>query len=141
MTIPQFNSDGNLPLGIHSATWQEALNRFGSSTVKRQQLFIGIESVARELKKARGKTLYLVGSMVTDKPEPNDFDCCYSRDGIDINILKQNAPVLWHDSKNQKAKYGGETFPGVRPYMQFFQMDRDGNPRGIVAIDLDSLPP
>jgi hypothetical protein len=58
MPIPSFdsdrNSDGdrNLPAGIHLATWQEALNRFGSSTLKRRQLFIGIESVTRELKKA-----------------------------------------------------------------------------------------
>lgn len=152
MPIPSFNSDRNsdgdqnLPAGIHLATWQEALNRFGSSTLKRRQLFIGIESVARELKKAGCKTLYLAGSVVTDKPEPNDFDCYYSLDGVDPSTLKQNAPVLceFRDTKDreaQKAKYGGETFPGVKAFMKFFQTDREGNPKGIVAIDLDSLPP
>ena len=54
-------------------------------------------------------------------------------------------PVLL-DFKNkraaQKAKYGGELFPasisadGYRTYLEFFQIDRNGKEKGIVAIDL-----
>jgi hypothetical protein len=43
----------------------------------------------------------------------------------------------------QKAKYLGEFFPawspaeaGGRTFLDFFQTDRDGNPKGIVAFDL-----
>lgn len=44
----------------------------------------------------------------------------------------------------QKGEYGGEFFPvGWRAdnagtqFLEFFQIDRDGNPKGIIAIDLE----
>lgn len=43
----------------------------------------------------------------------------------------------------QKTKYGGELFPASsiadfsgKIFLEFFREDRDGNPKGIVAIDL-----
>jgi hypothetical protein len=43
----------------------------------------------------------------------------------------------------QKAEFGGELFPASwaadwqgRPYLEFFQLDRKGRPKGIIAVDL-----
>jgi hypothetical protein len=53
--------------------------------------------------------------------------------------------LLKFDAKRsaQKAAYGGEFFPAGWPadsagtlFLEFFQMDRDGNPKGIIAINL-----
>jgi hypothetical protein len=60
--------------------------------------------------------------------------------------LQAIAPALLKfDAKRaaQKAVYGGEFFPAGWPadstgtlFLEFFQMDRDGNPKGITAINL-----
>jgi hypothetical protein len=60
--------------------------------------------------------------------------------------LKSLEPLLL-DFKNkraaQKAKYGGELFPAShtadrqgKTFLEFFQQDRDGNPKGIIQINL-----
>ena len=44
-----------------------------------------------------------------------------------------------------KAKFGGELFPahmdagGGTRYLEFFQHDRNGKPKGIVRLDLGEL--
>jgi hypothetical protein len=65
---------------------------------------------------------------------------------VDPNRLD---PVLLDFSNGRaamKAKYGGEFFPasamavaGVL-YRDFFQRDRNGVPKGVLQIDLGSLP-
>jgi hypothetical protein len=47
----------------------------------------------------------------------------------------------------KKAKYGGELFPASaiasfdgKTFLEFFQQDRDGNPKGIVVINLSEIP-
>jgi hypothetical protein len=45
----------------------------------------------------------------------------------------------------QKAKYGGELLVGVEtatgmPFQLFFQLDMNGDPKGIVRLDLRTLP-
>jgi hypothetical protein len=49
--------------------------------------------------------------------------------------------------RTQKAKYGGELFfahapadPAGTRFVDFFQRDRSGQPRGIVALDPGALP-
>jgi hypothetical protein len=36
MTLPSFNSKGELPEGVHQATMEEVLSRFGTGTPQRQ---------------------------------------------------------------------------------------------------------
>ncbi|NER51704.1 MAG: hypothetical protein F6J92_34700 [Symploca sp. SIO1A3] len=140
--IPKFNSDGNLPSGVHWATWQEFTARFGT-TPHRQRLLRGLKSALDSLSKADCQTVYIDGSFVTEKENPNDFDGCWDMTGVDPKLLD---PILLNfDNKRaaQKVKYQGELFPasfsadGVgNTYLDFFQTDRNGNPKGIVAIDL-----
>ena len=71
--------------------------------------------------------------------------------GVDFNLLDGLDPVLldWSNRRAaQKAKFGGELFiaesvadPWGTTYLEFFQHDRaTGEPKGILAIDLRSLP-
>jgi hypothetical protein len=83
---------------------------------------------------------------VTHKLVLDDFDACWEANGVDMTQLQSIAPALLKfDAKRaaQKAAYGGEFFPAGWPadsagtlFLEFFQMDRDGNPKGIIAIAL-----
>jgi hypothetical protein len=140
--IPAFNSDGNLPPGVHWAKWQEFASRFGT-TPHRQQLLRGLKSALDSLSKAGCQVVYIDGSFVTEKENPNDFDGCWDIKGVDPELLD---PILLNfDNKRekQKVKYQGELFPASeiadrvgKTYLDFFQIDRNGNPKGIVAINL-----
>lgn len=144
--IPQFNAEGNLPPGIHWATWQEIVDRFGTTTWRRQ-LLAGLQATLGELKRVGCSTVYLDGSFVSAKPIPGDFDACWDEAGVDLASID---PVLLDfdgGRATQKAKFGGELFPaslgadGVGTlFLDFFQTDKDsGNQKGIVALDLGGL--
>ncbi len=145
--IPPFNSDGNLPPGVHWATWQDFATRFGT-TPHRQQLLKGLKSALDSLSKAGCQVVYIDGSFVTGKENPNDFDGCWDVTGVDLDLLD---PILRNfDNKRaaQKAKYLGEFFPAQgeadgagRTFLEFFQTDRNGKAKGIVGIDLGGSQP
>jgi hypothetical protein len=145
MTIPAFLPDGNLPAGIHLASWQEVETILGFND-RRRELLAGLKRACQSLKQAGCNRIYIGGSFATNKEFPGDFDVCYSDDSLDYVLLQQIDPVI-RDLRNkraaQKAKYGGELFPSSVPadlagrtFLEFFQTDRDGNPKGIIAIDL-----
>ncbi|BAT56601.1 hypothetical protein NOS3756_56130 (plasmid) [Nostoc sp. NIES-3756] len=143
--IPEFNPDGNLPPGVHWATWQEFMERFGI-TPRRQELLKGLKSAIDSLLKAGCQTIYIDGSFVTKKESPNDFDGCWDIKGVDVELLDPILLDLSSKREKQKAKYRGELFPTSfiadaegKTYLDFFQIDRNGNPKGIVAIDLGGL--
>ena len=143
--LPNFDADGNLPPGIHPATWAEIEDRFGT-TEHRRRLLSGLRQAALALKAAGCSMLYLDGSFVTSKDTPNDFDGCWEVSGVKGTLLD---PVLLNFDAGrlaQKLKYRGELFPASaqaevdapwRTFLEFFQQDKDtGNPKGIVAFDL-----
>jgi len=55
--IPDFDERGNLPPGIHRATWAEIVSRYATST-HRRELLDGLLDALRSLKSA-GCTTYL----------------------------------------------------------------------------------
>lgn len=144
--IPPFDpTRGNLPPGIHSASWDEVVARYGY-TLHRLGLLAGLQAALKTLRLAGCRRLYLNGSFVTGKEVPNDFDACWEMAGVDFDLLDQLDPALLDWTKRratQKAKFGGELFiaesvadPRGTGYLEFFQRDRDtGEPKGIVAID------
>jgi hypothetical protein len=141
--IPSFDERGNLPPGVHSATWEEIVERY-ATTERRAELLDGLHEAVASLRAAGCARVYLDGSFVTDKEAPRDFDACWEVSGVDAGLLD---PVLL-DFKDrraaQKARYGGELFPAqgaAEPvgtvFLDYFQRDRDtGEPKGIIAIDL-----
>ena len=87
------------------------------------------------------KTIWLDGSFVTGKKEPNDIDGCWEYNNtVNINVLD---PVFLGDRIGMKDKYGLDFFianiieaASGLPFPKFFQQNRDGEPKGIIVIKL-----
>jgi hypothetical protein len=139
--IPVFSESGNLPAGIHWATWQQFEERFGMNE-KRKSLLKGLRAALTALQKAGCENVYLNGSFVTSKENPADFDGCWDLDSVSLELLD---PVLMDFTKKQaaqKKKYGGELFPNLpessgQAFLDLFQTDKStGDPKGIIAMNL-----
>jgi hypothetical protein len=144
--IPAFESEsGNLPPGVWETTWDEFAARF-AFTAQRRVLLAGLRSALLELQAAGCRRAYVNGSFVTAKAEPNDIDGCWEDEGVDLDHLDPVLQDMAPPCAAQKAKYGGELFEvdsgvgGWRAEMlHFFQRDRRGRLKGIIAIDLGTL--
>jgi hypothetical protein len=110
-------------------------------------LLRGLKRACESLKLAGCRRIYIGGSFVTNKEFPGDFDFCWESEGVDRAYLKELDPVFFdfsHKRASQKAKYGGEFFRANtiadpvsgKTYLDFFQEDRNGNPKGIIAVEL-----
>ncbi len=106
----------------------------------------GLLAACRNLSVAGCQGLLLDGSFVTAKVLPGDYDAAWQTAGVDPDRLD---PVLLDFSNRRaamKAKYLGDLFPAsalAAPgvfYLDFFRTDRNGVEKGIVLIDLGSLP-
>ena len=144
--IPELNSEGLLPPGVHWASWDELMVRFGNSSW-RQDLMDGLRAALENLKRAGCRTVYVNGSFVTNKYVPNDYDACWEEAGVEPEVLDPVLLTFDPGRVTQKAKYLGELFPASiiadsdgLSFLDFFQTDKDtGTPKGIVAIDLGGL--
>lgn len=144
--IPAFDTDGNLPPGIHLATWTEFARRYGT-TRHWQRLLSGLEDALVVLKDAGCQRVYVDGSFITEKRVPNDYDAAWEPTGVDVAKLLSLEPVF-RDFDNgraaQKAKFLGEFVPSSlqetsvgKTFLDFFQIDKDtGSAKGIIALDL-----
>ncbi len=147
MPIPTFDPDtGNLPSGVHGATWDEIVARFGWNP-ERTRLLRGLRSALESLEAAGCRRAYLNGSFVTAKNVPGDFDGCWESKGVDPAALDPVLLVFGNRRAAQKAKFGGELFvadsaatPAGTRFVDFFQQDKTtGDAKGIIAIDLGGL--
>jgi hypothetical protein len=108
--IPEFDERGNLPPGVHRATWTEIVNRYATST-HRRDLLDGLLDALRSLKSAGCGTAYLDGSFVTAAEHPADFDVCWESAGVVFDHLDPELQDFSKDRLAQKARYGGELYP------------------------------
>src|SRR5438270_8800699 len=92
--IPDFDADGNLPRGIHWATWQEFVSRF-DTTPRRTELLGGLIRALYILKRSGCQTVYVDGSFVSSKNVPGDFDACWDTKGVDLEYLYKTEPVFF----------------------------------------------
>lgn len=138
-------STGYLPPGVHDAPWREVAPRF-SCNGHRIRLVGGLLAALQNLAGAGCRSILLDGSFVSHKDLPEDYDGAWDIQGVDPYRLD---PVLLDFTNGRaamKSKYLGELFPasffavpGVL-YRDFFMKDRNGTPKGVVNIDLGSLP-
>jgi hypothetical protein len=74
VALPEFRTDGCLPVGVHQATESEVLFRFGSGNRRRRTLALRLRRWL-DLARAVGASRFLVGgSFVTAKHQPGDLD-------------------------------------------------------------------
>ena len=144
MPLPSLNSDGDLPEGLHQATLDEVIARFGSGAAQRQAVsarLLRIYAVARGTNKL--DSLIIFGSFVTSKLEPNDVDIVLvMRDDFDLNSCDEGERKLF-DHQQAGREFGASIF-WIRPsmliletldeFLAFWQTKRDHTRRGIVEV-------
>lgn len=135
--------DGLLPSGEWSASWSGVETVFGMSDW-RKFLLAGCRRALESLQAAGCRRVWLDGSFVTGKAHPGDIDACYDPVGVDVGLLHPALRDLSPGRPAQKAEFGCEFFPNIveggsgKFFVEFFQQDRDGRPKGIVVIDLET---
>ncbi len=138
MPIPKL-STYELPPGEHLASLDEIETTFGQSTHQRQKLMTGLRTAASNFEQAGVTKLWIDGSFVTRKLNPNDIDGCWEYTSkVNTKLLD---PVFLRTRKEMKAKYGldfliagiVETGSGL-PFPKYFQINRNGDPKGIIVI-------
>ena len=143
MPLPDFVESGDLPSGIHTATLEEVVTRFGSDSPRRRvlgarlrrihALAVGTDHLAR---------FVLFGSFVTDKPDPNDIDIFMIMDDtFHVGELERQTKILF-DHPSAQSYFGASVFwirrlaalGGETAAVEHWQVKRDGNLRGIVEV-------
>ncbi len=141
MTIPELQENGELPPGEHLATIDEIRKAYGSSSLQRKILMSGLLNAIRNFDEAGVKTIWLNGSFTTSKTTPNDIDGCWEfNQSVDIAKLD---PVFLGATNEMKKKFGLDFFianiteaGSNLPFPKFFQINREGNPKGIILVKL-----
>lgn len=75
MSLPASSPTGYLPLGVHRATLEEIVARFGAATPRRQTFATRLQTLLT-LARATGRLrrAFVWGSFVTEKSFPGDLD-------------------------------------------------------------------
>jgi hypothetical protein len=140
--IPPFELDtGKLPPGQHEASWAEVAARFGGNP-QRERILRGLRAALDGLAHAGCRRVWINGSFVTAKAQPQDFDLCWDRTGVDPDALDPVLLDLSDRRSAQHAKYGGAVWPADfmvesgNTILTDFQRDYKNNrAKGIIVID------
>lgn len=150
--IPPVSAAGSLPAGIHSAQWSEFESRY-AVTPRRQTLLQGLRAALGEFQLAGCPRIYVGGSFLTSKLDPNDIDCCFDY-AHELDWARLAAADLLNtanDCAAQRVRYGCEfhfanmaiamfgPLPATITFLEFYQRNADGEPVGVLALDLESL--
>jgi hypothetical protein len=141
--IPEFDLDGTLPKGIHTATESDFFDRFGASSARRRWLGDRFRELLA-LAKATGnlERVFVWGSFVTSKESPNDIDLLLVM-GTDFEVeevpqrcrhafehasarMTFQADVFW-----AKSSIGEET---LHLWLETYQRTRDFKRCGIIEV-------
>src|SRR5262245_39806757 len=140
---PDYNDNGDLPIGIHRATLAEVLEHFGQSNFQRQVMAQRLTRIY-DLTQSTGQVARFIvyGSYITAKPFPNDVDIfLLMEDTFDSNQLSGEASVVFDHMACQNYE-GASVFwirkvaaiGGQQAAVEFWQTKRDGTLRGIVEV-------
>jgi hypothetical protein len=144
MALPEFNSQGDLPEGLHKATLAEVLERFGPGSEARREAAARLQRI-HQLVSATGKVERFVvfGSYVTAEPEPRDVDVVLvMRDDFSLAACDEQTRVLF-DHQRAEAEVGASIFwlcPSVllrgslEDFLLGWGIKRDLTRRGIVEV-------
>jgi hypothetical protein len=144
MALPNFDSKGELPEGVHHATIDEVIARFGVGNLQRQAATANLRKIYK-VAVATGKLerLIIFGSYVTNKPNPNDVDVVLIlHDDFDLTTCDYETRKLF-DHQRATQEFGASVF-WIHPSLLFldtldefithWQIKRDRTRRGIVEV-------
>lgn len=144
MALPALNELGDLPPGVHQATLDQVVERFGSDRGQRglcTRRLLHIYALAQRT--GNLQRFIIFGSYVTAKLEPNDVDVVLVMDDA---FRLEKCPVEFRGLFNHavaQARYGASIFwirPGllidenVEDFLAYWETKRDGSRRGIVKV-------
>lgn len=143
MTLPAFNDEGDLPPGVHTATLAEVLARFGSANAARRIIGKRLQHI-HEAANSTGylARLFVYGSFVTDKPEPNDVDVFlvmaeeFEESGCvgDVRLLFDHQAADRHFGASVFWATRPVSFGGEQAMIEYWQLKRNRGLRGIVEV-------
>jgi hypothetical protein len=141
MAIPDFRADGFLPEGVHDATIDEVVARFGAQNERRRRLAAQLVQWI-DLSKAVGIIRILVaGSFVTSKARPVDLDAVVLLPADFAEQVAQGRMAALQLSKIMTDRQPSDLFPADdwrdwRSWCEFFAKSREENVpvKGMVQI-------
>ncbi|MBM3995421.1 MAG: nucleotidyltransferase domain-containing protein [Planctomycetes bacterium] len=141
--IPAFNQNGDLPVGVYSATLAEIVGRFGQGSSQRRTVAGRLERV-HQIAHATGHVARMIvfGSFVTDKDEPSDVDVVIiMEDAFDPDQLAGEGKILFDNAAAQSHSGASvfwirrfAIFGDPQEFIEDWQFKRDRQRRGIVEI-------
>jgi len=141
---PEFDDNGDLPVGIHQATLAEVLQHFGTATLQRRLVGQRLERIYRLVLSTGHLAHFIVfGSFITGKENPNDVDVfMLMEDSFDMSQLTGEVHLLFSNHATAQARFGASVFwlrrlaalNGEEKVLEDWQIKRDGGKRGIVEI-------
>jgi hypothetical protein len=144
MALPGFNEAGDLPPGVHQATLDEVVGRFGAAQGQRSlcaRRLLHVYALAQHI--GHVQRFIIFGSYVTAELDPNDVDVVLVMDDA---FRLEDCPIEARglfDHAVAQARYGVSIFwvrPGLligeslEDFVAYWQIKRDGSKRGIVEV-------
>ena len=143
---PEFNHNGDLPVGIHEATLDEVIQHFGTGTVQRRLIGQRLERIYRLVSNTGQVARFVVfGSFVTAKSDPGDVDIfMLMEDSFDSNQVGGEAAIIFDHLAVQNLE-GASVFwirrlaaiDEDQEALEHWQIKRDKTRRGIVEVISD----
>ena len=141
--IPDFREDGYLPEGLHLATEVEVMFRFGTSTNQRRRLALRLRRWIELSRSVAAKRLFVDGSFVTAKLEPNDVDAVVwlANDFVD-RVSRGDSEAVELEimllTRRPEEIFAAEDRRDWDDWVEFFSRTRepDGRRKGIVEVEL-----
>ena len=145
---PEFDDNGDLPVGIHQTTLTEVLQHFGTGTIQRRLVGQRLERIYK-LAKSTGQVARFVvfGSFITTKPNPGDVDIfMLMEDSFDSSQVRGEAAIIFDHLAVQNVE-GASVFwsrrlaaiGGEQEALEHWQIKRDNTRRGIIEVISDDL--
>ena len=146
MTFPDFNENGDLPVGIYEATLLEILDYFGAGSLQRQLVAGRLKKIYYSATATNQILRFIIyGSFITAKENPNDIDIfLLMKDGFDPDEVFGKSRLIFKHLTTQEYE-GASIFWGTKSgiigdvdkFIKGWQLKRDQTLRGIVEVKID----
>jgi predicted nucleotidyltransferase len=145
MVLPEFNRDGDLPVGVHCTNWQDLQARFCRATPRRIWLAGRLEALLDfAARSGHLRRVFIWGSFVTAKPAPKDLDLLLVMDEeFEVKRIELPAQAIF-DSVRAKLLFESDVFWArssigeevLQLWLETYQTSRNFGKRGIVELEL-----
>lgn len=142
-SFPEFNEQGDLPVGIYKVTMQEVIEHFGKGSLHRQVVAQRLKRIYELAKNTKHLLRFIIyGSFVTNKSEPNDVDAfLVMDDSFDRNQFAGEVRRIFEHLETENT-LGASIFwmlnesvlVNEKVFIEGWQKKRDGTLRGIVEV-------